>query len=108
MDERWEKAVTWYAALPMGRRKVEYNTTIRRVLEQLQSVRSVEALQAHYDQGVQWAEAIAREGFPDTPSLWSREHTADVAYGIRARQIMGLPPVPAAHQPEGQDEADAG
>ena len=95
MDERWEQAVAWYAALPMGRRKVEYNTTIRRALEQLQGLGSLEALQAHYDAGVDWVAAIAREGYPATPALWARERTADVAYGSRARQIMGLPPIPS-------------
>lgn len=94
MNERWEQAVAWYAALPMGRRKVEYNTTIRRALEQLQDASTLEALQAHYGAGVDWVEAIAREGYPATPALWVRERTADVAYGMRARQIMGLPPIP--------------
>jgi hypothetical protein len=94
MDERWEKALAWHDALPMGRRKVEYNATIRRVLERLQDVQSLEALQARYDAGLEWATAIAQEGFPDTPSLWATERTADVAFGLRARQILDLPGAP--------------
>jgi hypothetical protein len=86
MDERWEKALAWHDALPMGRRKVEYNATIRRVLERLQDVQSLEELQARYEAGLEWATAIAKEGFPDTPALWATE--------LRARQILGLPGAP--------------
>jgi hypothetical protein len=85
MDERWERALAGYTALPMGRRKVEYNTTIRR------------ALQARYDEGLEWVAAIAKEGFPDTPALWATERTADVAFGLRARQILGLTDTPPGH-----------
>lgn len=94
MDERWERALAWHAALPMGRRKVEYNTTILRALGTLQDITTLDALQAAYDGGVEWVTAIAREGFPDTPSLWATERTADVAFGLRARQILGLPGAP--------------
>ena len=73
----------------MGRRKVEYTATIRRVLEQLQELDSLDALQARYDAGLDWATAIAREGFPDTPALWSTGRTADVAFAIRAKQLLG-------------------
>ena len=73
----------------MGRRKVEYTATIRRVLEQLQELDSLDALQARYDAGLDWATAIAREGFPDTPALWATERTADVAFAIRAKQLLG-------------------
>jgi hypothetical protein len=90
MDERWEKALAWHAALPMGRRKVEYNATIRMVLARLQDIDTLEALQARYDAGLDWAVEIARQGFPDTPALWATERTADVAFGLRARQILGI------------------
>jgi len=89
VDERWSKALAWYEQLEMGRRKVEYTATIRRILEQLQQIESLGALQAHYDAGIEWATAIAREGFPDTSALWATERTADVAFAIRARQISG-------------------
>jgi predicted hydrocarbon binding protein len=89
MDERWAKALDWYEQLPMGRRKVEYTATIRRILAALQDVADLEALQARYDAGLEWATAIAREGFPDTPALWAVERTADVAFGIRAKQLQG-------------------
>ena len=89
MDERWEKALAWHTALPMGRREVEYNASIRMILAQLQTVTSLEDLQACYDAGLDWAVQIAREGFPDTPALWATERTADVAFGLRARQILG-------------------
>jgi hypothetical protein len=95
MDARWEQALAWYVALPMGRRKVEYTATIRRILQELQDVHGLEELQARYDAGLEWATAIAREGFPDTPALWATERTADVAFGMRARQIQGLPLLPA-------------
>jgi hypothetical protein len=89
MDDRWLRALAWYEQLEMGRRKVEYTATIRRILEQLQSIESLEALQARYGAGLEWAEAIARDGFPDTPALWVTERTADVAFAIRARQLSG-------------------
>jgi hypothetical protein len=88
-DERWDCALAWYTALPMGRRKVEYNATIRRVLEVLQSVDSGGALRERYNAGLDWVTDIAREGFPDTPALWATERTADVAFAIRARQLRG-------------------
>jgi hypothetical protein len=89
VDERWSKALTWYEQLEMGRRKVEYTATIRRILEQLRAIDSLESLRAHYDAGLEWATAIAREGFPDAPALWSTERTADVAFAIRAKQLLG-------------------
>ena len=88
MDERWENALAWHRALPMSRRKVEYNATIRRILAQLQEVTTLEELQARYAAGLDWATAIAREGFPDTPALWATERTTDVAFGLRAEQIL--------------------
>jgi hypothetical protein len=96
MDERWERALAWYTALPMGRRKVEYTTTIRRALQELQAITELPALQARYDEGLDWVVAIAREGFPDTPALWATERTADVAFGLRARQIQGTADMPPA------------
>lgn len=98
MDERWERALAWHTNLPMGRRKVEYNATILHILEQLQDVPTIEALQARYDDGLDWAVAIAREGYPDIPAMWATERTADVAFGLRARQILGLPGAPPPHQ----------
>jgi len=89
VNERWSKALAWYEQLEMGRRKVEYTATIRRILEQLQELDSLDALQARYDAGLDWATAIAREGFPDTPALWATERTADVAFAIRAKQLLG-------------------
>lgn len=94
MDARWERALAWHASLPMGRRKVEYNATILRILATLQDVPTLEALQSRYDAGLEWATEIAREGFPETPSLWATERTADVAFGFRARQLLGLPGAP--------------
>jgi hypothetical protein len=72
----------------MGRRKVEYTATIRRILELLQDVSTIEALTSRYDDGLEWATAIARDGFPNTPSLWAHERTTDVAFAIRARQLQ--------------------
>ncbi len=89
MDERWTRALAWYEQLEMGRRKVEYTATIRRILEQLQAIDDLAALRAYYEAGLEWATAIAREGFPDTPALWASERTADVAFAIRAAQLGG-------------------
>jgi hypothetical protein len=100
MDERWERALAWYTALPMGRRKVEYNATIRRALQELQEITDLPTLQARYDAGLDWVVAIAKEGFPDTPPLWATERTADVAFGLRARQILGLGDPPPAGRTE--------
>jgi hypothetical protein len=88
-DERWDAAFAWHTALPMGRRKVEYNATIRRALDGLQSIDTLDDLRAKYAAGLDWVVAIAREGFPDTPALWATERTADVAFAIRARQLRG-------------------
>lgn len=106
MDVRWERALGWYVALPMGRRKVEYTATIRRILQALQDTSTLKGLQARYEAGLDWATTIAREGFPDTPTLWATERTADVAFGMRARQIQGLPPLPASGPPPPDVPAD--
>jgi hypothetical protein len=106
MDERWEKALAWYEALPMGRRKVEYTATIRRILERLQAVTTLADLRLRYEADLDWATAIAREGFPDTPALWAPERTSDVAFGLRARQIQGLPPLARREQPHPGDDAE--
>ena len=90
MDERWERALAWYTGLAMGRRKVEYTATIRRILAALQDAPDIEALHARYDAGLEWAVEIARDGYPDTPAMWATERTADVAFGLRARQLLGL------------------
>ncbi len=92
MDERWSRALAWYEQLEMGRRKVEYTATIRRILEQLQEIDRLDVLRTRYDAGLEWATAIAREGFPDTPALWATERTADVAFAIRAKQLLGEGP----------------
>jgi hypothetical protein len=106
MDERWEKALAWYEALPMGRRKVEYTATIRRILALLQDAATLDDLRARYAADLEWATAIAREGFPDTPALWAPERTTDVAFGLRGRQIQGLPPLPHREQPQRTDDAE--
>ena len=107
MDARWERAVRWHTDLPMGRRKVEYNATIRRILETLADTTTVETLRARYDAGLDWATEIARDGYPDTPAMWATERTADVAFGLRARQLLGLPPLHPAALPahEAAEEA---
>jgi len=100
MDERWERALSWHMNLPMGRRKVEYNATILRILSALQDTPTIEALEERYGVGLEWTIAIAKDGFPDTPALWATERTADVAFGLRARQILGLPGAPSAEPPK--------
>lgn len=104
MDDRWERAVRWHADLPMGRRKVEYNATIRRILEQLAGIPDIAALEARYDAGLEWATEIARDGYPDTPAMWATERTADVAFGLRARQILA----PVRPNPPLAEAADSG
>jgi len=91
----------------MGRRKVEYNATIRRILEALADTTTVETLRARYDAGLDWATEIARDGYPDTPAMWATERTADVAFGLRARQLLGLPPLHSAALPAHEPAEDA-
>jgi hypothetical protein len=100
VDERWERALAWHQGLPMGRRKVEYNATILRILSALQDTPTIEGLDLRYAAGLDWATEIAKDGFPDTPALWATERTADVAFGLRARQILGLPGAPPAEPPK--------
>jgi hypothetical protein len=52
----------------------------------------VAELRASYHAGDEWWLQIARTGYPDQPRLWDKHRTADVAYGIRYRQLVGQAP----------------
>ena len=97
MDEdRWLEALATYEGLEMGRRKVELNSIIRPVLERLQqNAPTVEALHALYNGGDNWWLAIAKDGYPDQPRMWEKSRTADVAYGMRYKQLTGQAPRPS-------------
>ena len=92
-EETWLDALATYEKLAMGRRKVELNTIIRPVLERLQAeAHSVEELRALYHGGDDWWLQIARTGYPDQPRMWEKHRTADVAYGMRYKQLVGRAP----------------
>ena len=89
-EEAWLAALARYEGLEMGRRKVEFTSIIRPVLERLQrDAHSVEDLRQLYHAGDEWWLAIARDGYPDQPRMWERARTADVAYGMRYKQVTG-------------------
>ena len=95
-EERWLEALAKYEGLEMGRRKVELNSIIRPVLERLQREAStVEALRTLYTGGDDWWLAIAKDGYPDQPRMWEKSRTADVAYGMRYKQLTGRAPRPS-------------
>lgn len=87
-EETWLDALAAYEKVPMGRRKVELNSIIRPVLERLQEeAQSPEQLRTLYHAGDDWWLCIAKEGYPDQPRMWEKHRTADVAYGIRYKQL---------------------
>jgi len=89
-EERWLEALTKYEGLEMGRRKVELNSIIRPVLERLRhDAPTVEALRELYHAGDEWWIDIAKDGYPDQPRMWEKSRTADVAYGMRYKQLTG-------------------
>lgn len=91
---RWQEAARRFLALEMGRRKVELTSIIRPILADLQASTTLPDLLARYRGGLNWCVDIAKEGYPRTPSLWKLEITADVAFGLRYRQMVPLPGAP--------------
>ena len=92
-EERWLEALATYEGLAMGRRKVELNSIIRPVLERLQrDATTVDDLHRLYQEGDDWWIQIAKEGYPDQPRMWEKSRTADVAYGMRYKQLTGQAP----------------
>ena len=91
---RWQLAAGRFVALEMGRRKVELSSVIRPILAELQETTTVPDLLARYHAGLEWCVAIARAGYPRTPSLWKPEVTADVAFGLRYGQLQPTPGAP--------------
>ena len=51
-----------------------------------------EELRALYHGGDDWWLEIARTGYPNQPRMWEKRRTADVAYGIRHKQLLGERP----------------
>ncbi len=91
--QRWLDSLATYEGLEMGRRKVELNSIIRPALERLQrDAPTLEALRELYHAGDDWWLAIARDGYPDQPRMWEKARTADVAYGMRYKQLIGEAP----------------
>jgi hypothetical protein len=92
-EETWLDALAAYEKVPMGRRKVELNSIIRPVLERLKAeTQTVEELRAMYYAGDEWWLEIARTGYPHEPRMWEKHRTADVAYGMRYKQLWGEAP----------------
>jgi hypothetical protein len=92
-EQRWLDSLATYEGLEMGRRKVELNSIIRPALERLQrDAPTLEALRELYHAGDDWWLAIARDGYPDQPRMWEKARTADVAYGMRYKQLIGEAP----------------
>ncbi len=92
-EETWQQALAAYEKIPMGRRKVELTSIIRPVLERLQQeAQTLDELHAHYHAGDDWWLQIAKDGYPDQPRMWEKHRTADVAYGIRLRQLLNQAP----------------
>ncbi len=84
----WQSALATYEKMEMGRRKVELTSIIRPIVERLsQEALTVAALHEVYHGGDDWWLAVAKDGYPDQPRLWEKHRTADVAYGIRYRQL---------------------
>ena len=93
-EETWLEALATYEKLAMGRRKVELTSIIRPILERLQrEAQTVEELRTLYHGGDEWWLATARTGYPDQPRLWEKRRTADVAYGMRYKQLLGQAPL---------------
>lgn len=87
-EETWLEALAAYEKIPMGRRKVELTSIIRPIVERLQQeTQSLEELRVSYHAGDDWWLQIARDGYPDQPRMWEKHRTADVAYGIRYKQL---------------------
>jgi len=92
-EETWLEALATYEKLAMGRRKVELTSIIRPILERLQQeAQTVEELRAGYHAGDDWWLELARTGYPNQPRLWEKHRTADVAYGMRYKQLLGQAP----------------
>lgn len=84
----WQSALTTYEKMEMGRRKVELTSIIRPIVERLgQIAPTLAALHDVYHAGDDWWLDIAKDGYPNQPRLWEKRRTADVAYGIRYRQL---------------------
>ena len=92
-EDTWLEALATYEKLAMGRRKVELTSIIRPILLRLQrEAQTVEELRASYHAGDEWWLHSARTGYPDQPRLWDKHRTADVAYGLCYKQLVGQAP----------------
>ena len=88
-EQKWQAALEWFQAQPMGRRKVELTAIIRPILLTLRQAPDVEALRMLYLDPADAAAAleIAQLSYPDNEHLWELSRTRDVAYGLRMAEI---------------------
>ena len=103
----------WETALKLHLRRrarvdwSKYDQLIVACLERLrQQAHDVMGLRAHYGRGTFWAVQLARKTFPDDPPLrWDTHLFADVAYGMRHRELTGetAPPDTGAHDDDDDD-----
>jgi hypothetical protein len=108
----------WEAALRLHQRRrarvdwEKYDQLIAVCLERLrQQVDDVTALRAHYGRGTYWAVQLARRMFPgEPPGKLDPHYFADVAYGLRYRELTGAPataPQPGDGDDDQEDDDDA-
>lgn len=102
----WETALKLYQRRRARVDWAKYDELIAACLERLhQQAHDVMGLRAHYGRGTFWAVQLARKMFPDDPPLrWDPHLFADVAYGLRYRELTGEPA--AADTAAGDDDGD--
>lgn len=103
----WETALRLYQRRRARVDWAKYDQLIAACLERLrQQASDVTGLRAHYGRGTYWAVQLARRMFPDEPPLkWDTHLFADVAYGLRYRELTGAPSA-ASTAAGGADQGD--
>lgn len=90
---QWEQALERYEQR-RGRniRWDDLERIVAAIHQELRPIASVKALKDRYAQGNYWALRIAQRLYPNDPDLWDLHYTADVAYGLRYRELAGAAP----------------
>src|SRR4051812_44025396 len=101
----WETALKLYLRRRARIDWAKYDQLVAACLERLQQATDVMDLRAHFGRGNYWAVQLARRMFPDDPPLkWDTHLFADVAYGLRYRELTGATASPAAVDDADDDE----
>lgn len=89
VEQAWQKALDWFQAQEMGRRKVELTAIIRPIYSSLKQAPDIEALHKLYldPADTETALQVARSSYPDNKHLWDLSRTRDVAYGLRLAEL---------------------